>query len=260
MRKNRDKEIQKIFEIADDSLQGIIGYHMYVSAMENAADDHQMMANLPNQQFQMTFSWIRYYLKQSLLEAFKAPKLELYQCKILLVAMTSVFEAVLAEFVTELNRKGFQQNLRKDRRQPNYKDYLKWAYEQALRCDIGDKKALERLPQTFGIIDNARRLRNSIVHRGGLFDEIYERQIMNYKDIAVDLHPHYKQFKQNPQKAVPVIIDWQYFQRLILAHIEVLHILHNSIQREYFGVLKGYSYKRERKPIDWERILWGGKP
>lgn len=254
---NRDKEIQKIFETADDSLQGIIGYHMYVAAMENAADYHQIMTNLPDQQFQMTFSWIRYYSKQTLLEAFKPPKLELYQSKILLVAMTGVFEASLVGFVEALDRRGFQQHLPKRGKRPGYKDYLRWAYDQASKCDIGDKHALGRLPQTFGMIDNARRLRNLIVHCGGLFDQIYERDVLSYKDIVVDLHSYYEQFKRNLRKAVPVIIDRQYFHRLMLAHIEVLHILHNRIQEEYFEVLDGYSYRREQKPIDWERVLWG---
>lgn len=34
----RDKEIQKIFEIADDSLQGVLGYHYYVMALNETVD------------------------------------------------------------------------------------------------------------------------------------------------------------------------------------------------------------------------------
>lgn len=254
---DRDKETQEIFEIADDSLQGIIGYQMYVSAMENAADHQRIMTNLPDQKFQMTFSWIRYYSKQTLLEAFKSPKLELYLSKILLVAMTGVFEASLVGFVKALDEKGFQQHLRKGRKHLGYKDYLIWAYDHASKCDIGNKQTLGRLPQTFGIIDNARRLRNVIVHCGGLFHQDYESDVLSYKDIVVDLHPGYEQFKRNSHKVIPVIIDQRYFHRLMLAHIEVLHILHNHIQKEYFGVLDGYSYSRERKSIGWERALWG---
>lgn len=254
---NRDKEIQEIFEIADDSLQGIIGYQMYVSAMENAADHQRILTNLPDQKFQMTFNWIRYYPKQTLLEAFKSPKLELYLSKILLVAMTGVFEASLVDFVKALDEKGFQQHLRKGRKHLGYKDYLIWAYHQASKCDIGNTQTLGRLPQTFGIIDNARRLRNLIAHCGGLFHQRYERDVLNCKDIVIDSHPEYAQFKGNSHKAFPVIVYQPYFQRLMLAHIEVLHILHNHIQKEYFGVLDGYSYSQERKAIGWERAIWG---
>ena len=75
--------------------------------------------------------------------------------------------------------------------------------------------------------------------------------------MIVDLHPYYEKFRKNPDKEILVVIDWRYLQRLILAHIEVLHILHNELQRKFFGVLEGYSYAREKKPIIWERVLWG---
>ena len=37
---DRDMDIQRVFEIADDSLQGVIGYHLYVSAIQKCARAH----------------------------------------------------------------------------------------------------------------------------------------------------------------------------------------------------------------------------
>lgn len=241
---HRDPYIQRVFETADDSLHGIIGYHMYVAAMQNAVDREKMLQFLPEGSFQTTFSWVRHYQKQNLIGTFEPPILELYQCKILLVALTSVFDAVLADFIQHLQGKGFLKALPND----SYKACVLWAYKQALKARIGEKTAIKRLPKTCGIIDNARRLRNLFVHNHGLFDEKYERFAIRERGMVVDLHPFYEEFRKNPKKQIPVVVNWNYLQRFFLAHIEVLHILHNQIQAEYFGVSEGYSYAREEKP------------
>ena len=75
--------------------------------------------------------------------------------------------------------------------------------------------------------------------------------------MIVDFHPLYGRFSKNPNKLLPVVVNWSCLHKLILAHIEVLHILHNQIQEEYFGVSEGYSYAKEGKPIVWEKALWG---
>jgi len=250
---SRDPIIQRALETADDSLQGIIGYHMYVSAMQKAVSRKEMLQYLPEGSFQITFSWIRYYDKQGLIETFEPPILDLYQGKILLVALTSVFEAVLDDFIQRLQELRVLEALPDN----NYKAFIEWAYELVLKAEIGEKAAIERLPTTFGIVDNARRLRNLFVHNHGLFNEMYEKSAIRKNKMVLDLHPFYSEFKKNPRKEVPVIVYWKYLQRFILAHIEVLHILHNQIQRKYFGVLEGYSYVREGKPIVYERALWG---
>jgi hypothetical protein len=42
------------------------------------------------------------------------------------------------------------------------------------------------------------------------------------------------------------------------AHIEAIHILHNSIQQRIFNFPgDGYSYQDEKKPIDWGRTYRG---
>lgn len=254
---NRDVNIQRVFEIADDSLQGVIGYHLYVGAIQKAVEIDKVQEYLPAESIHITFSWVRYYRKQDLIDAFAGPYFELLQSRISLISMVNVFEVALSNFILHLRRKGIRQFQKKSGGRLSYKDHLKWAYKQSLKCDIGDKGAIGRLPMTFGIIDNARRLRNLIVHNHGLFSDYYERDVIDSYGVIADFHPHYEVYKANQKRPTPVIIDSGYFHRLIQAHIEVLHVLHNSIQKEYFGVSKGYSYAEERKPIDWRRVLWG---
>lgn len=252
----RDTDIQRVFEIADDSLQGIIGYYMYVQAMRRAVSPDDLQRYLPDHRFQMTFSWDRFYLKQDLINVFKTEISEFYQCKLLLVELTSIFEAALGELISFLIQKGFPQRINGKKVPRYYKSHIVWALNQVRGCDLGDKKAINRLPQTFGIIDNARRLRNLIAHNHWVFNKFYEEDAITLEEIEVDMHPFYEHFKET-ERSVPVVMDWRYLERLILAHIEVLHVLHNSIQKEYFGVNKGYSYAREQKPIAWHRAIWG---
>ena len=40
---HRDPVIQRVFEIADDSLHGIIGYYIYIAAMQRAVHHEDML-------------------------------------------------------------------------------------------------------------------------------------------------------------------------------------------------------------------------
>ena len=261
---NRDTDIQRVFEIADDSLQGVLGYHYYVIAAQRDVDAEKIWEYLPDQSIPHTFSWVRYYRKRDLTNAFRPPIFELFQSRISLIAMTNVFEVALENFIRYLEQKGHSQFLygkrllKSKKEKLYYKTCVKWAYNESRKCDIGDRDAIKRLPITLGIIDNARRLRNLIVHNHGLFNTIYEEDAINSNGIVKDLHPHYQQiFKKKPQRPTPVIMTTEYFDRFSRAHIEVLHVLHNRIQKEYFGFSKPYSYRREQKSIEWNRVLWG---
>ena len=261
---NRDTDIQRVFEIADDSLQGVLGYHLYITAMQKDVNVKKIWNHLPDESIPHTFSWVRFYRKQDLTDAFRPPVFQLFQSRISLIAMTNMFEVALENFIRYLDQKGHPQFLkgkkllRKEKEKLSYKTSIKWAYKESRKCEIGDKEAIKRLPITFGMIDNARRLRNLVVHNHGLFDTFYEEDAIDYDGIVKELHPHYQQsFKKNPHKPTPVIITTEYFIRFSKAHIEVLHVLHNSIQKEYFGFSKAYSYLQEKKPIEWNRALWG---
>ena len=254
----RDKDIQHVFEIADDSLQGVLGYHLYVIAIQLAADTEKVMENLPADRIPMTFSWVRFYQKEDLIEAFKLPVFQIYQSRISLIAIVNVFDVALDSFIRNLKAKGHPQYLgNRKLKKPSLKRRIRWASEQLIQCDIGDTEAIKKMPFTFGIIDNARRLRNLIVHNQGLFDDGYEKDAISSNGIVVDLHPHYSIFKTNPQKSVPIIMATGDFLEFAKAHIEVLHLLHNFIQKKYFGFQKAYDYREEKKAIEWDKVLWG---
>jgi hypothetical protein len=227
--------------------------------MQQVADVEKIQENLPADRIPITFSWDRFYRKQDLISAFKLPIFEIYQSRISLIAIVNVFEVALASFIRYLNAKGHQQSLqnKKLKGTPRLKQCIKWAYEESLHCDIGDKEAVRRLPTTFGIVDDARRLRNLIIHNHGLFDEIYERDAICSGGVVIQTHPHYSIFKTNPQRSTPLIITTGDIIDFVKAHVEVLHILHNSIQKKYFGFPEPYSYLEEKKPIEWEKVLWG---
>jgi hypothetical protein len=252
---NRDSDILRTFEIADDSLQGVLGYHLYATSMQQVANESAILTRLPDEKIPHTFSWFRYYDKQDLVNAFRVPVFELYQSRISLIAMTNVFEVALDSFILSLGEKGYPPKFKK--KYPSYKDHIEWAYLESLKCDIGDKEAINRLPTTFGIVDNARRLRNLIVHNQGLFDTPYESQAIVSNNIQTEFVPDYWKFKKNQKLQVPIVMVTNDIVRFSMAHIEVLHVLHNGLQKRYFGFPEPYDYGRARKGIEWNKILWG---
>lgn len=250
---SRDKDIQHVFEVADDSLQGVLGHYLFVIALHGAAEKEKVSISLPPGRIPMTFSWDRFYRKEDLINAFKLIEFQIYQARLSLSTIVNVFEVALKGFIKHLNEKKHKQKLENR----SLKSCIKWANEQLIGCDIGDQKAIDRLPYTLGIIDNARRLRNLIVHNQGLFDGSYEKDAIKSDGIILDMHPHYSNYKDNPARPTPIVFDTNYFFRFSKAHIEVLHLLHNFFQKRYFGYDDAYDYRRENKGIEWKRALWG---
>lgn len=257
----RDSDIQNIFEIADDSLQGILGYYLYILAMQKSSNSRLIMNNLPDSvdeskepAIPLTFSWIRFYKKEDLVNALKEPVFECFQSRITLLVMVSIFEVALGNFIKILNEKGHTQSLTI---RASAKSRLKWAHTSSIKCDVGDKKAIERLSSTFSIIDNARRLRNLIIHNQGIFEERYRTDGIVFEKSKMEFHRGYELYEKNLELKFPILLDSKDVFRFSQAHIEVLHILHNYLQKRYFGFPRAYSYVRENKPIEWEKALWG---
>lgn len=257
---DRNIDIKKVFEIADDSLQGVLGYHLYVIAMQKSVDVKKIWEYLPDNVIPHTFSWNRYYQKQDLTGTLTSI-FESYQSRISLIAMVNVFEVALGKFIYHLDKNGHPQTLNDKKlkgKYENYKNWIEWAYLVTQNCDIGDEKAIKRLPKTFGKVDNARRLRNLVVHNHGLFTEGYEeRWSINFMDNEIELHPDYAKFKNNPEVPSPIKLTTDDIIDFSRSHIEVLHILHNRIQKEFFGFSEAYDYRKEQKRIEWVKVLWG---
>ena len=83
------------------------------------------------------------------------------------------------------------------------------------------------------------------------------RLCLRADSILVDLHPKYKEFDKNPDLKIPLMLNLYDVVDFNKAHIEALHVVHNSLQRRYFGCRDAYSYEEERKDIEWSRILRG---
>jgi hypothetical protein len=253
----RDLEIQKAFEVADDSLQAIQAYHLYTIAAQKSSDKEKIAGYFPDGGIRITPLWGRYYDKHKLVDFFSSDIFERIQARVSLIYVTSVFDDLLSRFIKHLTEKGFPQNRNAN---ANYRKRIMWAYTESKRCPlcaVGNDETLKRLPTTFGIIDDARRLRNLMVHNHGLFDAEYESSAIKSDGIKIQLHPNYSEFKKNPQRPIPAIIVTNDLLKFVWSHVEALHVLHNSIQEKFFHVTEGYSYQAERKPLELKRMLFG---
>ena len=253
----RDLEIQKAFEVADDSLQTIQHYHLYVIAAQKSSDKDKIAAYFPDRGIRITPVWGRFYDKHEIVDFFSSHYFEPIQARVSLVYVTSVFDDLLSRFIKYLTDKGFPQNCNAS---DNYRKRILWAYKECKRCPLSvvNGETLERLPLTFGIIDDARRLRNLIVHNHGLFDQEYENSAIRSDGIDVQLHPNYSEFKKNPKRSIPATITTKDLLKFVWFHVEALHVTHNSIQEKFFHVTSdGYSYEAEKKSLELKNLLFG---
>lgn len=255
----RNIKIKKIFEICDDSLQGVIGYHLFVISQHNSSDIKNIKSILPNK-LPLTFSWIRNYSKDDLCNSLNKI-FDSFQSRVSLIAMVNVFETSICNFVKYLFHNGYLPNLSKSKYNDtinSYKSRIEWIIYETLDCVDGDEQAIKRLPETIGKIDGARRLRNLIVHNHGLFNCFYNNDCISNKNIIIHNHKSFEDL-QNKDDALekPLLLNSNDIIDFSKAHIEVLHILHNTIQKRYFNVTTLYDYRNENKPIEWQKILWG---
>jgi hypothetical protein len=275
-----DPQIKHAFEVADDSLQGVLGYHYFTLSLKHKdqlkhfPDGIGFVLSRENDQgaFLHTISWERHFSASEFIDEM-SHLFEEYESRVSLVFMTNVFSALLSNFITILEEKGLldpvtitviekeKPKKRYINGRTNYKDSLNWAYQIVKKCSIGDPKAIERLPKTLGIIDNARRLRNRIVHNNGLFKESYEKDTIKDPEgrelFEVQTHPGYYIFKKNTDENIPIILKPYEIVDFSRSHVEVLHVLHNSIQENFFKCTEPYDYRKEGKRVEWTRILRG---
>jgi len=239
-----------------------LGYHYYVMSMYKTFEIAKILPHLPDVAIPHTFSWVRNYQKEDLL-ARLVPIFESLQCRYSLVAMLNVFQVGLRNFLSRLVETNYVQDLSpKELKTCQHIDRprLNWAYTRARQCDVGDPEAIKRLPVTFSMIDNARRLRNDIVHNHGLFTKRYESDALHFDDAEVILHPDY-QLLRAQDEPVPIRLTTDNILDFSRSHIEVLHVLHNEIQKHCFGHSDpydlAYDYGRQKKPIEWNKVFSG---
>jgi len=250
-----DLKIKNAFEIADDGMQGVLGYFHYVVTCQNLSDRNEIQNNLPNyspigerHSIRITNDWVRYYSPEELIDAMDNIFI-FYHSRISLISIISIFEGLLSSFVDRLVETNNIQPLRNN----FYKTKLDWAFSQ-MPSNVSDR---DKKLNYFLLIDHARRIRNLWMHNRGLFENLYETDVISIDVKSPIIDPLFLKYKQN-QKPTPCLLTPENFEKHCLAHIDVLHLLHYWVQKQYFdNNYEGYSYVGELKTIVWHRLLTG---
>ncbi len=241
----RDKKIKKIFEIADDGIQGVVGYFFYVLACKNAVNANSLLSKLPDKVIPITHEWSRYYNPHDLIDIMNS-LFNPYHARICLISTISIFEGALKNFIERL----LDANKIKQSPKNSYKKKLEWIFREVLKSNYGTATMIARIPELCLHIDHARRIRNLWMHNNGLFDEHYKKDGILLPKYSPIIDVSYKNKK-------PVIIKPEWFLAMCHSHIELLHQIHYQLQKKYFGQKKSYSYKELKKRIEWHRLLTG---
>jgi len=243
----RDTRTEAIFTTADDQMQGLWGFHCYVKAATDIVEPDALLNQLPHKAFRLTHEWVRYYDPKEMAVAVSQMH-EVLLCRQSLLTLVAVGEAALLRLNEHLVKTKGVDKVSKN------KKLLEWAFSLVRKSSMASREATARLPITCGDLDNARRLRNCIVHSNSRYDPAYLATTIQNGWVA-------PQYENDSQAAVkegrPIFLGTARFEYFLHSHLEFLHILHNTIQRQQFGHLDGYHYGNEGKPIEWYRILSG---
>src|ERR1051326_951592 len=163
----RDPYIRKAFEVADDSMQGAIGYFIYGGACKQSAPIQAVLAALPPH-MQITHDWGRNYIPSDLCQTMEEC-FEPYHARVSLIAIIGAFEGALLSFARRIAAVSKNFNLPRGK----YKKHLEWAFSVAQQSSYGDQQMQARIPDLCLDVDNARRIRNLWMHNNGLFDSVY---------------------------------------------------------------------------------------
>ncbi len=203
-----------------------------------------MAARLPQGTFQLTHHWARNYDPEELVTEICSTGIEFLLSRSSLVSLVTLCEAALKRFNQRLS------SLNNCREITGQKKLLAWAFTLVTDSAPSLGQIGERLPATCGDLDNARRLRNCIVHNNGGYDE-------KYLSDCVDVDWVKRQQESGVATGEKIFLTSERFEYFSRSHVEFLHVLHNSIQDTFFGHKNGYSYAEEGKTIEWHRVLSG---
>ncbi len=246
----RDQEIEAIFTTADDQMQGLWGLHRCLKAATDSAAPEALIPYLPQGTFRLTHYWVRGYDPMGMVRAMYDTGIDFLLSRSSLVSLVTICEAALRRFNNRLA------DLGKCSKKDKNKRLLKWAFVLVSGYSSTSAEMLARLPETCGDLDNARRLRNCIVHNNGAYDQTYESDVI--KDGWTKIQRE-KDSVSGVNGRDKIFLDTNRFEHFSRSHIEFLHILHNAIQLDFFGHSAGYNYAEESKGIEWYRILSGRK-
>lgn len=281
--KGRDIKIRNEFEFADYLMQNILYYHMYVNVFVQGTDSKDKISRLPKV-LPFTHVWVLRYSPQNLVKNMDR-QFNFYHARSSFLSLIPIFENTLRSFVKRLENK---KRIDKLKSKKYYGPLLEWAFafvvprKEYLYNGPRDEeriKMIERVPESCLDVDEARRLRNLFMHNRGFFDKKYGigtievpgRQPKLRQEFLREFLParkrkipaHMEKFLKEPEQDVPVLLKPEEYIEYSRSHIELLHYLHDLIQRTYFDLKgSGYGYREEQerlrpKRAEWDRIFAG---
>ncbi len=252
----RDQKLKRAFEVADDGMQGVIGYFYYVCAAQYIAKEQIIVDYLPHggvlengsfkRQFcmKMFHEWIRFYDPVELVSTMRAVFTP-YHIRTCMLGIVSIFEAYLSNSIDRLVGTKKVSVIK-----GGYKKRLEWVFPFILTSKYGNKSMQDRRPNLCLDIDHARRIRNLWMHNNGNFTILYKKdsiKIDNHEPIIV---PEFNKFTKSKKSKIPFPVNISLFETISRSHIEALHHIHNMLQVKYFGQKRWYDYKQEKKGIE----------
>ncbi len=247
----RDREILAVFESTDDALQGLIGYHFFVKETAQKLGVSHLLSDRRLISLQITHEWLRTFEVRQFFQHI-ADSAELQHCRTMLLAIIQQFEVALRRMKRRLWRLDKLGSRSPAYKEPDYKPLLRWAFQIVRNTSVGSLTMRRRLPDVCGDVDDARRLRNLSMHENNYFTQKYVDDAIRMKGVSPQFVPSYvdgkKIFLTNPD-----------IEKFLYSHIEFLHMLHNTLQRSFFGCREDYNYSKEGKQPELFRLISGRK-
>ena len=250
----RNEYILAVFLATDDALQGILGLHTYTAAIHRHAmssigrgEQDQVI------QLRITHEWARPISLKTFASEMEN-SFEFMHCRTILLSIVANFEIALRRFRKSAWDAGHLGSKGPDYIEPDYKRLLRWAFQLTKNAQSGSDSMLNRLPRTCGDVDNARRLRNLSLHSNNKYNDSYVDDAISDPGVDVQYERDYLSGVQNRE---PVFLTNQRIEDLGCSHIELLHILHNTIQRKFYKCTRDYNYAAEGKVSEWYRMVSG---
>jgi hypothetical protein len=249
---SRDVNTLNIFLAVDDALQGFCALHTYISGAhrvtENMVLQTDQVLNL-----QITYEWVRPCKLSELLRHMK-DAFEFMHCRSSLLAIVPAFEIALQRFRQRLWHLGLLGTQGRSYEASEYKTLLKWAFQLVKNTKSGSIGMRQRLPLVCGDVDNCRRLRNLILHNNNKYTKSYIDDVIEDGWLAPQFQRGHVASVKNRE---PIFLTEKDFFRFSCSHIELLHMLHNTLQRKYFKCKADYNYAAEGKATEWFRMVSG---
>lgn len=149
---SRDQALKRVFEVADDGMQAVVGYFHFVAACKHVANSQIVMDYLPkgittgqpptiHYLMQMFHEWSRYYDPKEFVDVMSEVFLP-YHTRTCTLAIVSIFDACLTSFI---------ERLVSIKKMPvikgGYKQKLEWAFPVILSSSYGNHSMQTRLPE-----------------------------------------------------------------------------------------------------------------